>query len=369
LNVVNLLQSEWGHLFTNTEEFTGRPSTSDDGRTIVYVSQENRQHMLGHLTLLGLKEPVMPWCSGGPGEAELGGGLDVTLSHWADACHAQGGTVIIPHLPSPNAEPAVLIATGRSDAVEMLEHRQYEHQEYYRYLNGGYRLPLVGGTDKMSANTPVGLYRTYVYIPQDQAFTYDNWCQGLCSGRTFLSGGALLWFTVDGQPIGSTLQVKGGGTVEVEAVARSIFPLHSLQIVQQGRVVMETSSDEGSRELHLRTRLQIQKDTWLTARCAGPDYQAMPHFDQRGRGIFAHTSPIYITTEDEYDLFDEKTAQYMMTLVEGGLDYLRQTSVQYPSGHVTHHHGQENHMEYLEAPFQEAKEALHRLMHRNGIAH
>src|SRR5207247_1557031 len=39
LNVVNLLLSQWGHLFTNTEEFTGRPSVSPDGGTIVSVSQ------------------------------------------------------------------------------------------------------------------------------------------------------------------------------------------------------------------------------------------------------------------------------------------------------------------------------------------
>ena len=42
LNVVNLLLSQCGHLFTNTEEFTGAPSVSRDSRTIVYASQENR---------------------------------------------------------------------------------------------------------------------------------------------------------------------------------------------------------------------------------------------------------------------------------------------------------------------------------------
>ena len=39
LNVVNLLQSQWGHLFTNTEEFTGRLYLSQDKETIVLVSQ------------------------------------------------------------------------------------------------------------------------------------------------------------------------------------------------------------------------------------------------------------------------------------------------------------------------------------------
>jgi hypothetical protein len=118
LNVVNLLQSQWGHLFTNTEDALGA-TFSNGGCTIVYTSQENRQHLLGHLTLLGLKRPVMPWCSDGPSEAELGGALETTMAHWADACHAQGGTVILPHLPNPNGEPAALIATGRADAVEL----------------------------------------------------------------------------------------------------------------------------------------------------------------------------------------------------------------------------------------------------------
>jgi hypothetical protein len=39
LNVVNLLQSQWGHLFTNTEDFVGRSVPAPAGRTIVYCSQ------------------------------------------------------------------------------------------------------------------------------------------------------------------------------------------------------------------------------------------------------------------------------------------------------------------------------------------
>ena len=40
LNVVNLLQSQWGSLFTNSEEFTGGASVHQQGNNIVYVSQE-----------------------------------------------------------------------------------------------------------------------------------------------------------------------------------------------------------------------------------------------------------------------------------------------------------------------------------------
>lgn len=362
LNVVNLLQSQWGHLFTNTEDFTGRPVSTPDARTIVYASQENRQHLLGHLSLLGLKHPVMPWCSDGPDEAELGGSLETTLSHWADACHAQGGTVIIPHMPLPNGEPAALIATGRADAVEMLAQAQYFHHEYYRYLNGGYRLPLVGGTDKMTADVPVGLYRTYVHIPPDEEFNYDNWCKHLRLGQTFLSGGPMVRLTVDGAQIGDTLQLpRSGGTVEVQAEAHSIFPIYTLQIVQAGEVVASVDESHGTDRLLLKTRLPIDRHTWLAARVGDPRVpQGEPHFDAWRRGIMAHTSPIYVAVGGDWWMSSADTAQYMLTLLHGGLAYVRQRLAQDKPGWLTHHHGEADHQAYLERPFHEAIQAVER---------
>lgn len=370
LNVVNLLLSQWGSLFTNTEEFTGEASVSPGGQSIVYATQENRQHILGHLTLLGLKTPVMPWCSDGPSEAEPGGNLETTLSYWADECHRQGGTVVIPHLPNPNCEPAVLIATNRADAVEMLVHSEYNHLEYYRYLNCGYRLPLTGGTDKMTSDVPVGIYRTYVYIPPDEPFTYDTWLKGLRSGNTFLSGGPLLRFLVNGRPMGSTIHLTGnGGAVDIEAEAESTLPIHTLEIVSRGQVVASTQENSGARRLVLRTSLKIDGDTWLAARCAGPNYTAIPHNDGWRRGIMAHTSPVYVTCGREYQLFNLENAHYMLSLVEGGLSYIRDRSWQHPHRNISHHHGEEDHLAFLERPYREALAALHQRMHALGIPH
>jgi hypothetical protein len=368
LNIVNLLQSQWGHLYTNVEDFIGRPVSSEDGRTIVYTSQENRQHMLGHLILLGLKKPVMPWCSDGAGEAEIGGTMEVTLSHWADACHEQGGTIIIPHFPNPNGEPAALIATGRADAVEMLRHRMYNHIEYYRYLNGGYCLPLVGGTDKMTSNVPVGLYRTYVNIPDDEPFNYENWCKNLRLGRTFLSGGPLLKFTVNGHQVGDVVRLSGnGGTLELEAEAESIFPIHALEIVQQGQVVADTRDPAGVRHLRLKAKLKVDRPTWLAARVGNLDYRdPLHHFDVWSRGVMAHTSPIYVAFGDEWQMFNQETMQYMLTLLHGGIEYIHTRARQYPAGSVTHHHGEEDHMAYLERPFKEAIEAIERRIQSEG---
>jgi hypothetical protein len=362
LNVVNLLQSQWGHLFTSTEEFTGQPAVSSDGHTIVYVSQENRQHFLGHLILLGLKKHLMPWCSDGPGEAELAGTLEVMLADWADRCHAQEGTVIAPHFPVPYAEIAALIATRRVDAVEMHRQSELRHLEYYRYLNGGYRLPLVGGTDKMSSDIPIGLYRTYVHIPRDQEFTYTNWCRNLALGRTFMTSGPLVDFSVDGKITGDTVMLpSGGGMVEVEAQAESIFPIHTLEIVQQGKVVASTGESKGGRQLSLKAKIKVEGHTWLAARVGGPSYfQPALHHDGSRRAIFAHTSPIYVACGGEWQLFNRETAQYMLTLIEGSLFYVRETALHYPPGTVTHHHAEEDHLAYLERPLLEAREAVNR---------
>jgi hypothetical protein len=351
LRVVNLLQAQWGALFTNTEDFSGRPSVVEGGGYVTYVGQENRQHMLGHSLLWGLKEPVMPWSSDGPDEAELGGALDATLSDWADRTHAQGGTVVAAHFPNPNGEPAVLVATGRADAVEMLVESGDAMIEYYRYLNCGYRLPLVGGTDKMSSAVPVGLYRTYARL--DEEFSYEAWCRAVRSGRTFLSGGPLVTLSADGCEPGGTVELSGPGTISVRAGVRSIFPLESLEIVRNGEVVMRAEAG-GGRHAEISGELRIDGNSWIACRAFGADY----HLDEWGRRVFAHTSPVYVACGGEWTMTDPEGIRYLRTLVEGAREYVRHTAVRRTDQLTTHHHGEEDHLAWLERPFTQALRAL-----------
>ena len=68
-------------------------------------------------------------------------------------------------------------------------------------------------------------------------------------------------------------------------------------------------------------------------------------------------------------MFDVEAANYMLTLIEGGLSYIRNTALHHRPGTVTHHHGEADHRAFLERPFMEAREALHRRMHQLGIPH
>jgi len=369
LNVVNLLQSQWGSLFTSTEEFTGSMLGTADGRHVTWVSQENRQPFFGHLLLWGLQHPVMPWCTDGPIEGELGGWLETTVSDWADRCHEQQGTVIIPHFPLPNGEPAVLIATGRADGVEMIVQRRSSHEEYYRYLNCGYRLPLVGGTDKMSADVPVGLYRTYARLG-DEPFSFDSWSRAVRAGRTFMSGGPMIELRVEGREIGDCVRMSGPGTVAVSARAEGIFPIWTLELICNGRVIASTEDPNGGRRLDLQADVRVDGNSWLAARCGGPHYFDAPsHHGPWERGVFAHTSPVYVACGDgEWSQFDADQARSMLALIEGGRQRVRHHAVSYPEGRISHHHGEPDHRAFLERPFAEALERVLERLAANGAA-
>ena len=358
LNVVNLLQSQWGSLFTNTEDFTGGPVEASGGRFVTWVSQENRQPFFGHMVLWGLHRPVMPWCTDGPNEADLAAWQETTMSDWADRCHEQGGTVVIPHFPSPNGEPAVLIATGRADAVEMIVQRPFQHAEYYRYLNGGYRLPLVGGTDKMSSEVPVGLYRTYARLG-DEPFSFEGWCRAVREGRTFLSGGPIIRLRVDGADVGDIVHLSGAGTVTVEATAESVLPMAALQVVMNGEVVAAVDEPTSARQLKIRAEVAVDGDSWIAARCGGPTYWDGPsHRGPWERRIFAHTSPVYVAcSEDPWSRSDPVNDRRMLTIIEAGLEHIRRGR-RYPEDRITHHHGEPDHDAFLERPFIEARELV-----------
>ena len=124
-------------------------------------------------------------------------------------------------------------------------------------------------------------------------------------------------------------------------------------------MVASTKNANGTRRLALREKIRVDGHTWIAARTGAFDYfDIIKHHDVVNRGIFAHTSPVYVACGAEWDMFDSATAQYMHTMIEGNLTYIRKTAGVRPAGTVTHRHGEDNHLSYLERPFHEALEAI-----------
>jgi len=108
----------------------------------------------------------------------------------------------------------------------------------------------------------------------------------------------------------------------------------------------------------LRTSLNVDANSWVCARVSGPEYVPLSHHDVWSRGVFAHTSPIYLACGGEWQMADASGLQYMLTLVGGSLDYIRQMTPQWRPERVTHHHGEADHLAFLERPLREAEAAL-----------
>jgi hypothetical protein len=322
VNVVNLLASQWGRLFTNTGDVSGRVGIVEDD-TVVYVGTENRNHMLGHISMLGTEgPPVYPMCGGGPSESWIGDPDYLTMAEWARMNREKNGVVIRPHFPYCGyTEDPVPIILGLVDALEIasLRGEDFPVQEWYRYLNCGYRVAVAGGTDKMSAAMAIGLIRTYAKLDPQRPFSYDAWKQAVRAGRTFSSTGPLIDMRVDGQEIGDTIKMRAGGaTVEVQAVAESFWPLGKLEVVFNGQVVASTHASKGAKRLEVNERVAVTGTGWLAARCSG-----LP--GHPGGYVAAHTSPIYLVCKG-VKAFDGPAAEHMLALTRGGIEYIETIS-------------------------------------------
>jgi hypothetical protein len=327
VNVVNLLASQWGELMTNIGDFDGRTThgareLGGDSEYLVRVGTENRQHVLGHISLLGYQGAIIsPMTTGGPDESALGDPVDILLTEWARQCHKQGGLTVLPHFPNPRAENAAAILNGEIDGVEMTSLQNlyggidpYSLSDWYRYLNCGYFVAAVGGTDKMTAATAVGAVRTYARLPQGRPFDYESWKQAVRSGCTFATYGPLLEFEVGGKPPGSKMQLgRSGGTVDVTwQVASVTVPISRVELVVNGEIRESRAVQSEGESGHWSIRLE--RSSWLALLVRG-------HYGDRPEIIAAHSSPVMIQVEDT-PFFAAADALTILAQIEGALAFV-----------------------------------------------
>ncbi|MCP4006430.1 MAG: CehA/McbA family metallohydrolase [bacterium] len=327
VNVINLLASQWGELMTNVGDFDGKTTygsreAGGDGEWLVRVGTENRQHVLGHISLLGYNGDIItPMCSGGPDEAAIGDPVGVLMTEWARQCRSQDGIVVFPHFPQPRAENAATLVHGDVDAVEMCSWGDlyrgidpYSLSDWYRYLNCGYLYPAVGGTDKMAASTAVGTIRTYAKLPEGVEFSYDAWKDAIRAGNTFVSYGPLVEFSVEGRPAGSRIEMAaGGGRVSVDYELASVtLPMTRVDLIVNGEIrESRTTSRFAARG---SISVDVESSSWVALLVRGK-YADKPEM------IAAHSSPVMVHVEGTR-VFSKVDAITILDQIEGALAYL-----------------------------------------------
>ena len=283
---------------------------------------ENRQHVLGHISLIGYEGNIIaPMCTDGPDESAIGTPVSVLITEWARQCHAQGGVVVVPHFPDPRLEHAASIVLGEADGIEMCSQEDfysgidpYSLSDWYRYLNNGYLVPAVGGTDKMSARWAVGTVRTYAKIAESEAFTLKTWMEALRRAETFVSYGPLLEFEVEGQPMGGRLSLPAsGGSLDVTwKVESAVVPTTRVELIVNGEVresrAVAPDRDEG------HWSLKVDRSSWaaLLVRAKYPDKAEM---------IAAHSTPVMVDVHGSA-FFAAADALTILAQIEGSMAYI-----------------------------------------------
>lgn len=364
VNVVNLLAAQWGEMFSNIGDFDGRTTFGardfgGDGEFLVRVGTENRMQVMGHISLLGYSGAMIhPLSTGGPAESAIGDPLENSMADWAERCARQGGLVVMPHAPNPQLERAADIVLGLVDGIEMMTFNPYDAQvnpyglaDWYRYQNLGHHLPLVAGSDKMTAASLLGGIRTYAFLGE-RPFTYEIWMEAVRAGNTFVTVGPLIEFSVQGQPAGSVVDLPaGGGTVDVEWRVESVnVPIAQVEVISGG-VVVEHVDTGGTLSTSGSASVPITDSTWIALRVRG---------SYRGRqgDIAAHTSAVQVLV-DQRPAFVQADALAILEQIEGALAYV-DTLAPRP---------EERRFKQIRATLETAHNRLHQRLHQQGIFH
>jgi hypothetical protein len=321
------------------EYFRGRPDPLSTDQTVLYWNEEFRSTIWGHMTLLNLKQLVEPIFTGfdhtthphdHPTNADI-----------ADHTHDQDGHVNYTH-PASNIKDPYLsaysakelpidVALGKVDSIDVMGSNHLANMPlWYRLLNCGFHIPASAGTDCFLNRIPSrlpGSDRAYVKV--EEPFTYQRWTENLKAGRTFVTNGPMLEFSVDGKTMGDTLRCDGPTEVRAQGRVRSQYPLDRVEVIRNGEVVAAADVTGDGRDVAVDEKLTLNESGWIALRASGP-----PHPNQPGGSVFGHTSPIYIEAPGA-PLDARADAEYFLTWIDRLWATVRRRN-RIPPRHQTH---------------------------------
>ena len=155
---------------------------------------------------------------------------------------------------------------------------------YYRYLDLGFKLPISAGSASGVLRCPVGYNRLYVRM--EDGFDYEEWFEGMKSGRAFATNGPMLFFAFEGHDPGTTLTCPAGeklnGTASIECLSQT--QLGRVELIFNGEIIHRSDAN-GESECCEEVELSFDTSGWLIARA----------FEKNNETVrFAHTNPVYI---------------------------------------------------------------------------
>jgi len=304
VHVANLLL--WGKADTVglTPQYAhGPPSWYREGDYILAAGLENpRTHFLGHTITLGANEPLhnpetyliyrLLW-----EEAVEEGALNgyAHLGTLANAGRHSGLSLVLPY--------------GLMHFLEVLQANRLDYSAWYDVLNLGFRVTPTAGTDFPCIPSIPGHERFYTKV--DGPYDYEGWLEAVRLGKTFVTTGPLLDFTVSSKDVGSEVSLREASEVLVEARVRydpAKDDILGLELVQNGSVVRSFPQIDDTGEMFVSFHHPIEQTSWLALRGYGNQLVQFLR-GNRIHGTTVHSAPIYVTVENTPPLASQPTGR------------------------------------------------------------
>ena len=282
---------------SNLSAFSGQAEAFGSTRGGVYVNTLNQHPVLGRLALLNCHRVVYPLSFGMLGETD-----DWSLGDWACQCHRKNGLVVWAdayrnQAGLPGGEALVQAIYGRVDAFEIdgMPRQTPILPAWYRLLNAGVMLPLIGSSGKDSNQLPLGCVRTLTSRINGEVATYAEWIEQIRRGESQVTNGPAIRWTINGQSAGATFTLGEPGRVQVRAEAISPVPFDRLELIGNGAIIASASGPGTEASAVLEAKVEVKEGMWLAVRCRGghvsPIYPQTP--------VFAHTSATAIIVNNQ----------------------------------------------------------------------
>ncbi|MCI0378453.1 MAG: CehA/McbA family metallohydrolase [Gemmataceae bacterium] len=283
--------------------FRGRPDPLSTTDTLLYWNQEFRSTLWGHMTLVNLRQVVEPVMTG---FKDTTNPWDVpTNADVADRTHWQKGHVNYTHPVQNPVKPfenpyaakglPIDVALGKIDSLDLNNAYAGTVPIWYRLLHCGFRLPPSAGTDvflnRIFSNLPGG-DRVYVHVggvKADKDGLYADWIDGLKKGRSFVSNGPMLEFTVDGKSVGEVVKIAAPKSLKARIRVDSHLPLDKAELIVNGKVAPMPPWPKNSVSGVMEMDVDVMQSGWIALRASGPG-----HPDSPLPALYAHTAPIYV---------------------------------------------------------------------------
>ncbi|MBI2422257.1 MAG: CehA/McbA family metallohydrolase [Candidatus Hydrogenedentes bacterium] len=266
----------------------------------------------GHAMFLNLRDLVLPASLGpditgqGNDDRPLYPGLELARERGATIlwCHHTRGHEDIPNWLAGRVDAQLIFDQGSEGAYEV---------GAYRYLNVGRRVPLATGTDWFLRDMAM----TYVRVEGERSG--PGWLQGLREGRSFITNGPLLEFTVNGAGVGETLELSEATGLRLRGRAVGRCDFGSVEVVENGRAIATAPATRDGAYFSAAIDHPVTGDqaAWYALRLPWPagSYDQPDgsdvHFNEYGKPLFAHTSPIYVRWKGD-DVFIPEAAEALI---------------------------------------------------------